>query len=164
MPKTLKVPTSVYTMVFRRLVRQLEADTRFRAVVTPDRLMSWKGLPSDGNPLTPAIGKPVVRLTPHPMHGDWYSPDTQVTWLAVDVELTISGYSSDDVCDLWDCLLSALRPGAGTLAADLVADGAETGEVLFSDPAFDQKRDENASSSWYSIGRFKLAVLRSVNP
>lgn len=162
MPKTIKGPTSVYSQVFRRIVKQLETDSRFRSAVGD--LRSWRGQPNDAAPLTPSAGRPIVRLTPRPQQGAWYSPDTQVVSLIIHVEFAIASYAVEDVLDLWDLLEAALRPGVGTLAQDLVALGAETGEILFSDPAYDHKREEKAQAYWDAIGQFKLDVLRSVSP
>jgi hypothetical protein len=161
-PKTLKGPSSVYSHVFRRITKQLESDAKFRSAVSD--LRSWKGQPSDSAPLTPSTGKPIVRLTPRPQAGTWYSPDTQESTLVVDVEMVIASYSVEDVLDLWDELVMALRPGNGTLAQDLVALGAETGEILFSAPAYDHKREQKDSAYWDATGQFQLHVLRTVSP
>lgn len=162
MAKTLKGPSSVYSLVYRRIVKQLRTDARFRTAVADLRV--WDGSSSDSAPMAASTGKPTVRLTPVPQMGAWYSADTQVSTLVVHVEMVIASYCVEDVLDLWDELVNALRPGNGTLAADLVALGAETGEVVFSDPSYDHNREKKDSPYWDAIGQFKLDVLRSVNP
>ena len=159
MAKTLKGPSSVYSLVYRRIVKQLRTDSKFRSAVADLRV--WDGSPSDGAPLTASTGKPMVRLTPVPQSGQWYSADTQSSTLCVHVELVIASYCVEDVLDLWDQLVEALEPDAA-FAADLVALGAETGEVLFSDPSYDHNREKKDSPYWDAIGQFKINVLRSV--
>src|SRR3954451_5340931 len=133
MPKTLKTNVSVWTKVFRRLVQQLESDPEIRRVVGVDRLRSWKATPGDKAPFQPALGAPVIRLTPRPSGVDWYSPDVQAGTLSVLVELAVMSLCIDDVADLWDLLVIAVGPCQGTLAQDLIALGAETGEAFFCD-------------------------------
>jgi hypothetical protein len=160
--KTLKGPSSVYSLVYRRIVKQLRTDGRFKTAVAD--LRTWDGSASDANPMVASTGKPTVRLTPVPQSGQWYSADTQMSTLAVHVEMVIASYSVEDVLDLWDELVQALRPGNGTLANDLVALGAETGEIVFSDPSYDHNREKKDSPYWDAVGQFKVDVLRSVSP
>jgi hypothetical protein len=163
-PKSLKTNSSGWTKVFRRIVQQMETDPDFRRVVGVDRLRSWKGVPGDKAPFLPATGAPVVRLSPQPRNVDWHSPDTQAGTLVVVVEIAVISLCIDDIADLWDLIVQALRPGNGTLAQDLVSLGAETGEIVFSDPAFDPKPDAEPEGMFLASGRFSLRVLRSVNP
>jgi hypothetical protein len=167
-PKSLKTNECVYTKVFRRIVQQLENDTTFRRVVGPN-LRSWKGVPADKTPFEPNGDSPVVRLTPQPRNGDWYSPDAQKSHLLVIVELAISSLCIDDVNDLYDVIVNALRAGAlnstgGLFANDLVALGAETGEILFDDPAFDPKPEAKPEGQFFALGQFQLSVIRSQFP
>lgn len=162
MAKTLKGPSSVYSLIYRRIVKQLRTDSRFKTAVAD--LRTWDGSPSDSAPLTASTGKPLVRLTPVPQSGQWYSADTQLSTLCVHVELVIASYCVEDVLDLWDELVQALRPGNGTFAADLVALGAETGEIVFTDPSYDHNREKKDSPYWDAIGQFKVDVLRVVSP
>jgi hypothetical protein len=162
-PKTLKTNSSVWTKVFRRIVQQLETDPDLRRVVGTLNLRSWKGVPGDKDPLTPALGQPAMRLTPNPAGVDWYSPDTHAGTLAVLVELAVASLAIDDVADLWDLVVSALEPG-DTFAADLRAAGAETGEIVCSDPAFDPQPAAKPDGMFLATGRFHLRVLRMVSP
>jgi hypothetical protein len=162
MPKSLKTSLSVWTRVFRRIVQQLKTDPDFRRVVADFR--SWEGVPGDKTPPNPNVGAPFVRLTPQPMGVDWYSEDTQAGTLYVLVEIVVSSLCVDDVADLWDVVVQALRPGNGTLCRDLIAVGAETGEIVFSDPAFDPQPAAESEGQFSATGRFHLRLLRSVNP
>jgi hypothetical protein len=163
MPKSLKTPQSVWSAVFRRIVRQLKDDPDVRRVVGAQNLRSWEGVPADKAPLTPGAGAPLVRVTPQPDHVGWYSPDAQVGLLIVRVELAVLSLCIDDVIDLWDLLVGALQPGDGTLASDLVALGAETGEIVFTDPATDPRPDASPEGQFLAQGYFALNVLRPVD-
>lgn len=164
MPKALKTNVSAFTAVFRRIVSQLENDPDVRRVVGVQNLRSWKGVPGDKAPFAPTDTAPVVRLTPEPQDVEWYSPDTQAGTLAVTVELAVQSLCVDDVTDLWDTLVQALRPGNGTLAQDLVALGAETGEIVFTRPAVDPRPAAQPEGQFFAMGQFQLRNLRMVNP
>jgi hypothetical protein len=170
MAKMLKTNASVWSRVFRRIVQQLENDPDVRRVVGVLNLRSWRGVPGDKAPFEPSQSQPVVRLTPNPSNVDWYSPDLQVGTLAVVVEMVVPSLCVDDVADLWDVLVHALLPGGPALssggnpnfAQDLVAAGAETGEIVFSDPAFDPRPRAEPEGIFMAEGRFHLRLLRSV--
>jgi hypothetical protein len=169
MAKSLKTPTSVWTAVFRRIIQQLKNDTAIKRVVGLDHLRSWEGVPADKSEFVPTSNAPVVRLTPQPRNVDWYSPDMQSGELWVQVELAVQTLCIDDVADLWDIVVNAIRPGAlnatgGPFVQDLVAAGAETGEIVFSDPAFDPQPQASDDGFFFAAGHFRLRLLRSVNP
>ena len=168
MPKSLKTPTSVWTAVFRRIVLQLETDPAVNRVVGRDNLRSWKGVPGDKAPFEPTSAAPVVRLTPQPQGVDWYSEDAQAGMLAVLVELAVQTLCIDDVADLWDIVVAACNPGAlnstgGSFARDLVVLGAETGEIVFSDPAFDPQPFAEPDGFFFAAGHFRLRIVRPVS-
>jgi hypothetical protein len=169
MPKSLKTNPSVWTKVFRRVVQQLENDATVKRIVGRN-LRSWKGEPGDKAPFAPSQNAPVVRLTPNPASVDWYSPDMQAGTLWVLVELAVPSLCVDDVADLWDVIVAALVPdgpsvGGGTsFGLDLVVLGAETGEIVFSDPAYDPKPEDSAEGYFLAQGRLHLRVLRTVQP
>ena len=168
MAKSLKTPTSVWTKVFRRIVQQLETDANVRRVVG-DNLRSWKGVPADKAEFAPTSAAPVVRLTPQPQGVEWYSPDEQVGTLFVQVEIGVQTLCIDDVIDVWDLIVGALQPGGASIpvggvdfARDLVNVGAETGDIVFSDPAFNPRPDASDEGFFFAAGHFRLRLLRSV--
>jgi hypothetical protein len=170
MPKSLKTNQSVWTKVFRRIVQQVENDPDAKRVIGPTNIRSWKGVPGDKAPFNPAQNQPVVRFTPNPRDVVWYSPDMQTGTLWVLVEMAVASLSIDDVSDLWDVIVHALLPGGPSLTEgtsfelDLVALGAETGEIIFSDPAFDPQPTRAAEGVFLASGHFQLRILRSINP
>jgi hypothetical protein len=164
MPKSLKTPACAWTKVFRRIVQQVEADPDLRRVIGLDNIRSWKGVPGDRNPFAPGDSAPVLRLTPQPRNVSWYSPDTQMGTLCVTVEVAVRSLSIDDVADLYDLIVAALRPSDSRLVQDLVDLGAETGEIVFSDPAFDAQPGAEPEGAFFAAGRFQLRVARLVNP
>src|SRR5262249_27030891 len=145
-------------------------DPDVKRVVGLQNLRSWKGVPGDKAPFEPSQNLPVVRLTPNPRDVDWYSPDTHAGTLWVLVEMAIPSLCVDDVHDLWDILVHALLPsapsndGGSSFALDLTRLGAETGEILFSDPAFDPRPWDEPEGVFLAQGHFRLRLLRSINP
>jgi hypothetical protein len=149
MPKTLKTNASVWTKVFRRIVQQVETDADIRRVVGLDNIRSWKGVAGDKNKFVPSTGMPIVRLTPEPTNVDWYSADKQAGTLVVHLEVAISTLCIDDVA-------------GAPFYFDLVALGAETGEIVFDNPAFDPTPSDDPEGTFCARGSFRLKVLRSV--
>jgi hypothetical protein len=171
MAKALKTPTSVWTAVFRRIIQQLKNDPAIKRVVGLDHLRSWEGVPADKSEFAPSSNAPVVRLTPQPRNVDWYSPDMQSGELWVQVELAVQTLCIDDVADLWDIVVAALQPAGpavptsgNSFAQDLVTLGAETGEIVFSDPAFDPQPQASDDGFFFAGGHFRLRVLRREYP
>lgn len=160
--KTLKTPSSVWSRVFRRIATEVEVDPELRRVVPPRNFRSWKGVPDDRNPFQPSLGSPLIRLTPNPTGVGWYSPGEQSGTLVVKVELAIMSTCIEDVSDLWDMVVTACKPSKFQFTRDLIAEGAETGEIVFSDPAIDSNPEAGPEGFFLAIGRFRLVVIRSI--
>jgi hypothetical protein len=161
--KTLDTNASNFTKVFRRIVSQLHHDDRFRGIVGKE-LRSWDGSDRDRQPATPSEGQPIVRLTPIPSGVAWRDESSQVGTLNVRVELFIAGTCIDDVNDLWDTIVTALRPADEKFTKALKDLGAETGEILFATPAVDATPEKLPDGQMIGMGSFQLAVWRFVNP
>ena len=73
------------------------------------------------------------------------------------VELAIATLCVDDVADLWDLIGWALRPGNDGFGQALIAAGAETGEIVFSDPAATPNPDSEPEGTFIAVGSFDLA-------
>lgn len=164
MPKTLDINDCVWTAIFRAIVRQVTTNKPVLAVVSADRIRSWEGKPTDPTPLVPVQGRPMIRLTPSPRSVAAFSPDTQEGFLDVVVELAVLTYCVDDPINLWFLLTTALKPNAldalgNTVRQNLVNAGAETGEILFSDPAVDTSIGSEPGNIMVAVGKFSLAVL-----
>lgn len=170
MPKTLATSPSPWSAVFRAIVKQITANKPILAVVgSADRIKSWTGLATDAAPLAPTQARPMIRLTPAPRSVEWYSPDSQKGWLDVIVEIAVLTYCVDDPIDVWDLFIGAVGPGVlnikGTpFALDLTEAGAETGEVIFSDPAVDTSIGSLPDGNiMVATGKFTVAVLRATS-
>jgi hypothetical protein len=168
MAKALKMPSSVWTKVFRVIVQQLENDAVIKRVVGTENLRSWKGVQADKAPFVPSSSAPVVRLTPQPRSVDWYSPDASKGTLVVIVEEGVQSLCIDDTTDLYDVIVTALQPDSPvlgtslTFAQALVSAGAETGEIVFGEPAYDPRPDADAEGQFFATGQFALEVIRPV--
>lgn len=161
--KTINTVASNFTKVFRRIVAQLHHDNRFRGVIGGG-LRSWDGSDVDRQLATPSLGKPIVRLTPIPTGVTWLDESSQVGTLGVRVEIFVAGTCIDDVIDLWDAIVTALRPADDVFTLALKGLGAETGEILFANPAVDAKPEKQPAGELLGTGLFQLAVYRSVDP
>lgn len=159
----------MWTAVFRRIIQQVENNATIKRVVGLPNVRSWKGVPADKTAPVPTSSAPVLRFTPQPQNVEWYSPDLQDGTLAVLVELAVQSLCIDDVTDLWDIVVAALQPGGPAVPStgisfsqDLIGLGAETGEIVFSDPAFDPRPEASDEGVFFAAGHFRLRTLRPV--
>jgi hypothetical protein len=164
MPKALQTKASVWSKVFRRIVQQIEQNPDIRRVVGVDNIRSWSGVDADKAPMVPSSGAPIIRLTPNPANVSWYDPSSQAGTLTVRVEIVIQSLCVDDVADLWDLIVVAIRPGNYPFTHQLVELGAITGEAVFFQPAVDPKPEAQPEGYLLAEGRFRLDVQRSVSP
>ena len=166
MPKTLKTPTSVWTAVFRCIVQQLENDPTVKRVIGLQNLRFMEGHPRRQVPDGADQLGPRRAADARAASVEWYSEAAQAGWLHVDVEMALSTLCIDDLADLWDILVNALRPGAAdskgnSFAGDLVALGAETGTILFSDPGMAVPPPGDWPEGFmFGRGSFTLRVIR----
>ncbi len=67
--------------------------------------------------------------------------------------------------DIWELVVSALRPqDDNSFSQALVPLGAETGEIVFADPAISPHPNEPIEGGFHAVGRFRLRVGRVINP
>lgn len=166
MPKTLRGPTSPVTAVFRAIANAIRTDPVVFAIVGGN-FLTWEGGALDQNPPTATAGRPFVRLTPRPLSEKWWLTGWKVVMLGIDIEMAISGFSSDDMTDLWQAIMAAIEPAdGGAFMATLRAAGAQTGQVLHATPAVDRTRDTGTSrlnpkpeSQWDARGQIQIAVV-----
>lgn len=157
----LKTKTYPWVAVFRLITDQAEADPDLSRVLGP-RLRSWKGTEDDKLPLTATEDGPVMRFTPRPRAVARYDPLTEYGPLDVLVELSVLSLAIDDVLNLWGTLCDALTFRDEAWRQALVAAGAETGEIAFTDPAYDPRPDAQPLGVFNAAGVFTLTVLRSI--
>lgn len=160
---TLDLPeTSACTAVWRACWDVLSSDPILNSVVD-----LWKGGgegPSDRNgfPKNARVG---VRLRPRPESATWYGPNAQTIRLVVDCELEVEGLDPDDVMDLWLAVMRAFYPKndpttCQAIRVKLVEAGADSGEVLFDNPADDPSPEPGDDGRWMALGRFSLFVIQ----
>jgi hypothetical protein len=132
----LAIPSSVHSVVFRRLDKIVRRD----AVVarTFAVIRSWEGKDDDHAGFAPDEC-PALRLTPGAGPDGWYGPSGFESTLTVDCEVYAIGTNAEDILDLVQVVRLALYPAdpAACLAIQqaLKADGAsETGQPLLGTP------------------------------
>jgi hypothetical protein len=160
---SLKTAAFPWSAVFRVVTTQAENDPELRRILG-GRLRSWKGEPADRLPLDATSDGPVMRFTPQPRRVSRYSPDATVGNLDVLVEYSVLTLCVDDVMNLWETVVQALTWDDDTFRAALVAAGAETGEVEFSDPAYDPRPAADPLGVFNAAGVFTLRVTREMAP
>lgn len=168
MGKTYRTPSSCWSLIFRRIIQQLETDPKINAVIGKGNIRSWKGEESDSQAFQPNDKTPSLRLTPQPKGVDWYDPSSQSGTLVILVEIACQSLCIDDPIDLYDMLVTSLSPSGRALTSgvdfsqDLINPPlyAETGEIVFADPAFDPKPAAEPVGYMYAFGRCWLRVIR----
>lgn len=157
------VPQKPLAIIFRMIVQRMRTDPILGGAVKT--WMVWGSDPIDRSAATLGM-VPALRLTPQIGPSDWYSPSDHVRALQIKVELYVGGIDADDCLNLWELIEDAFYPPndrAGELAweAALVAAGAETGQIKFSQPASIQGADEN---QFMCIGMMQLDVIKTLAP
>jgi hypothetical protein len=163
MPKTLDLDDSPRTLVYRQLITFIRTDPTIRRVFRPAAVRAWDGSPADAAEFSVAMA-PCVRFTPICGADLIEFPGAFAGDLLLNIELIVKGTCVDDLFNAWFALARAIYPrDPAARAANvqaLVAAGAKTGIVEFSQPAFDAKPEEQ----WFlGSGQLKIAVLSFLN-
>ena len=139
----LDLPTSPRTAVFRAMETIVRQNAIFGRVIKPDRFRTWEGHPRDIKPFSYQEA-PCMRWTPMNGPEQFRTPDMQVGPLFINCEIIIAGSCSDDLTNFWWMLERCFYPGQPTtnsILQTLNQAGAFTGEVFFTQPAFDPGPD-----------------------
>lgn len=160
------VPSSCWTRVFRQIVIQLKNNSDISSAFGA-RMRTWDGSDIDATPFVPGTGAPILRLTPQPKDVNWYSEGAQWGTLNIMVEIAVQSLNIDNLVDLYDLLVSALLPdgpssvlGNPNFRMDLVQQGAENGEIVFAEPAFDPRPAKQPVFVFLAFGRMYIKVIR----
>lgn len=161
------LPRGNRSRVFRRICQQLMTDPVLANVVK-----AWDTYAGDSADQMPGsiMECPYIKLLPRIGMSGWYSPDAQMGPLEIRVQVGIDGLDVADCTDLWDAFERAIypydhRPKQLAFEADLVALGAETGQIEFSQPAtVAQLPDANTDLQFTLLGMMRLNILRPFAP
>lgn len=162
---TLDLPNSPSTLVWRLVVAQLQADADLDRVIRT--WITWDGAPNCNVDLaSDAVQGPALRIYPTEGPMAWYSADQQVLPLNIAVEATVLGMDVEDILNLQGALVRALYPDDPTaeraFEQALVAAGAETGCVEFSQPVTEPHATAGIGGDFHPLGQFRIRVLRTV--
>lgn len=159
------LPRGVRSKVFQRIVEQLKTDPLLSRLIK-----RWNVWDKPISPVASAGTETELQLTPRLGATGWYSPDSHVGPLQIQVDLWAPGnkkglYNAVDALDLWEAIEGALyQPDITKRKAfkrELQCLGAETGEIQFSQPATVQSAGENGV---VQVGLMQLNVRRNINP
>lgn len=161
------LPRGNRSQVFRRICQQLMTDPVLASVVK-----AWDVFAGESADQMPGniMECPYIKLLPRLGTVGWYSPDAQMGPLEIQVQAGVDGLDAADCLDLWDAFERAVYPYDDrtkqlAFEADLVALGAETGQIEFSRPAsIAQLPDANAGLQFTLLGMMRLNIVRPFSP
>ncbi|WP_165076025.1 hypothetical protein [Paludisphaera rhizosphaerae] len=163
------LPRGNRSRVYQRIVELMQTDpTLSKFFPVP---AAWSVC--DGKPFNPDLvgATPFVHLVPRPYTTAWYGPDSMAGILQVDCFVWLPGnslgqYNALDALDLWEILEQVFYPlndreKQQAIRASLVAEGAKTGLVMFSQPATQQQAQDKGLVSY---GALQIDVTRRISP
>ena len=154
-PKLRGLPEAVEVTLFRIIDKTIRADATVAAQVKVFR--SWLGNPGDKTPPS-STEAPYIRLTPMGSAEEWWSTDSQLGWLNIEVELWVNGTCSDDIANLWFAIKRSIYPldpvERNEFISRLQVAGAHKGLIEFMAPAFD--RDGGEDGSFHAVAQMRI--------
>lgn len=158
----LDLPTSPRTAVFRAMETIVRQNAIFNRVVKPDNFRTWEGHPRDSKPFDQSHA-PAMRWTPMNTGEQFRTPELISGDLLINCEIIIRGTCCDDLTNFWWMLSRCFYPAAGGNQPNiqtLVAAGARSGLVFFTQPAFDPGPDGVFLAGQ---GQLKIEVQSPIN-
>jgi hypothetical protein len=158
----LDLPQSPRDSVYRAMEKIVRNNAIFQRVVKPSSFRTWNGKPDDAKEFTFNIA-PALRWTPMNTGEDFKTPDSMAGDLLINCEILLPGTNVSDLTNFWWMLARCFYPGGAGNSANqqaLMAAGARSGLVLFSQPAFDPSPD----GVWLAgQGQMKIVVQSVFN-
>lgn len=161
------LPQGPRAAVYLRIVDQLKTDPVLSRVVA-----AWDVLDGESADRIPGnlASCPYVKLLPRLGMVGWYAPDAQRGPLEIQVQVGVEGMEAADYLNLWDAFERAIYPYDDRdkqlgFEQDLVALGAETGQILFARPASVAGIDDaGANLQFTCLGMMSIDIVRPFNP
>ena len=160
--RSLDIPTSPRAAVFRAMEKIVRDNAIFQRVVKPDNFRTWQGTPRDCKPFDQS-NAPAMRWTPMNTGEQFRTPELISGDLLINCEILIRGTCCDDLTNFWWMLARCFYPGQGGMQQNvrtLVAAGARSGLVMFTQPAFDPGPD---GVFFAGQGQLKIEVQSAIN-
>jgi hypothetical protein len=159
--KSLDLDDSPRTRVFRQLVQIFQADLTLSRVIAPRHWRTFSGEPADKTEFG-ATACPSVVMSRIPGDERFWSPDSFTGEMHVQLLLQTRGTCEDDCDNLYWHFQRAIYPldndAKITINRTLVAAGAHTGLVLFSQPAFDPRNLNGQASEGLIVARGTMRI------
>jgi hypothetical protein len=159
--KSLDLDDSPRTRVFRQLVAIFQADLVLARVIAPRHWRTFSGDPADKTEFG-VTACPSVVLSRIPGDEEFWSPDSMTGDLQVQILLQTRGTCEDDADNLYWAFQRAIYPLDNDtklkINRSLVAVGAHTGLVLFSQPAFDPRNLNGQASEGMILARGAMRI------
>ena len=160
--RSLDLPMSPRAAVFRAMETIVRSNSIFQRVVKPDNFRTWEGHPRDSKPFDQSHA-PAMRWTPMNTGEQFRTPELISGDLLINCEIIIRGSCCDDLTNFWWMLTKCFYPGSGgfqPVVQTLVAAGARSGLVFFTQPAFDPGPDGVFLAGQ---GQLKIEVQSQIN-
>jgi hypothetical protein len=160
--RSLDLPMSPRAAVFRAMEQIVRTNPVFGRVVKPDNFRTWQGHPRDSKPFDQS-NTPAMRWTPMNTGEQFRTPELISGDLLINCEIIVRGTCCDDLTNFWWMLAKCFYPGSGgnqPIIQTLVAAGARSGLVFFTQPAFDPGPDGVFLAGQ---GQLKIEVQSAIN-
>ena len=172
MKQILNLTDCPWIVVYRACVAILQADPTLAGIVREDAWIVWDGEDASPSPLS-ANRDVAVRVSPVASGEEWYSPDSTIRNLSLNIDFDVQSTCINDPHNFWQAVQRAFYPPDDatidnpatprfTIINTLVAAGAWTGVLTFSGP--NVIPDDAKSPSYFSCrGVLKLEVDNRLN-
>ena len=153
--------------LFRKIVSLVENDPIIKSNVRPTSIRSWKpGDQASDQPFGSGM-LPALRLTPSGFSDtQWYSPDSQIGNLIIDVEMATEGLDIADPINLWFAIERVFFPvdrNATIAIQNALNDaGSFAGMLSFTPPSFEE--GTKVAGGIYTMGRIKTDYQKILFP
>lgn len=163
---TLNLPDAPSTLAWRLIVAQLQGNSDLDGVIRT--WITWDGVSGCNADLaSDAVASPAIRIYPTEGPMSWYSADQMYCYLNVAIECMVPGLDVEDVLNLQGAIVKALYPAPASaenaFENALVAIGAETGTIEFTQPIMEPHGTAGQGGDFHPLGSFRVKVLRTVS-
>ena len=163
----LALPQAPRDSVYRAMEAIVRQNATIQRIIKPSSFRTWTGKPDDAKEFTFNIA-PAMRWTPQQGPDTFATPSLMKGPLYINIEILLQGSNVSDVSNLWYALMLCFYPGSApqsgpttnAILQSLQAAGAHSGEVFFTQPAFDPQPD----GVWLAAsGQMRIDVRSDIN-
>ena len=153
------LPDCPAVSAYRFIVGRLRDDPTLQGVGV--EWFTWDGDPQASMPET--VGdSPAIRITPGFGGTAFFATSNQAGPMTIKVEMLVPGLLPDNAMNLWAAMAAALFPADNTAYNSVINTlqplGSQTGQVKFSQPAYDPAPDADGDGMWKATGLMQIDV------